>query len=98
MREAQFLCLCQEPTLTKFGVDRMDKKRFISKKVYQSGIKTLTLATLQLGYLGVKKKLIIFKGNFKGAFAQHREQNPRYPTKVCTFVFRPWNTLPRTVV
>ena len=45
MREAQFLCLCQEPTLTKFGVDRMGKKRFISKKIYQlpePGIKTLT--------------------------------------------------------
>ena len=35
-RQAQFLCLCQEPTLTKFGVDRMDKKRFISKKYISS--------------------------------------------------------------
>ena len=48
MREVQFLCLQQESTLTKFGVDRIDNKRFISEKIYglsEPGMKTLTMVS-----------------------------------------------------
>ena len=44
------------------------------------------------------QKIIIFPKPFKGAFAQLREQNPRYPTKVWNIKFGPGQLVPGTVV
>ena len=47
LREVQFFCLDKEPTLTKFGVDRVGNLGCVSKKIYEPsepGMKTLTVA------------------------------------------------------
>ena len=43
MPQAQFSCLHQEPTLPKFGVDRMDNPGIMFRKIYEPGMKTLTI-------------------------------------------------------
>ena len=46
LREVQFFCLDKEPTLTKFGVDRVGNLGCVSKKTCKPGMKTLTVERL----------------------------------------------------
>ena len=58
MRERQFFSLYQEPTLTKFGVDRVVGKIVLSEKIYElpePAMKTLTAAYPARQYSRKKK-------------------------------------------
>ena len=46
-----------------------------------------------MGTMLMRKQLDKLEVMFKGAFAQLREQNPRYPTEIGTFLLRPCNRI-----
>ena len=55
MRERQFFSLYQEPTLTKFGVDRVVGKIVLSEKIYELPEPAMALGA----YLGLSSSTII---------------------------------------